>query len=52
MSKLTLVSMGTCSGDPIAVVHFGDVITVDSYYDAPTPQTGVMGIMHAYVAEG
>jgi hypothetical protein len=47
-----LTSMGTCSGDPLATVRFGDVLTVRSYYDSPAAQSGVMGIMHAYMAVG
>ncbi|WP_177328937.1 hypothetical protein [Amycolatopsis australiensis] len=47
-----LTSMGTCSGNPIATVHLGDLITVSSYYDSPAAQDGVMGIVHAYLAAG
>ncbi|MFC4908309.1 hypothetical protein [Actinomadura gamaensis] len=47
-----LVSMGVCAGDPIAAIRFGDRLTVHSYYDTDAPETGVMGIMHAYLAQG
>ncbi|HEU5025742.1 MAG TPA: hypothetical protein VFV01_12550 [Spirillospora sp.] len=48
----TIVKMGTCSGDPLATVRFGDRLTVTSYYDSPTARNDVMGIVHAYIAEG
>ncbi|QKG23233.1 hypothetical protein [Actinomadura verrucosospora] len=48
----TIVKMGTCSGDPLATVARGDRLTVTSYYDSPTAKNDVMGIVHAYIAEG
>jgi hypothetical protein len=48
----TIVAMGVCTGDPIATVRLGDRISVTSYYDSPTAQSGVMGIMHAYLTTG
>ncbi|MFD0690433.1 hypothetical protein [Actinomadura fibrosa] len=47
-----IVAMGTCSGDPLATIRAGDRLTVTSYYDAETARDDVMGIMHAYLAEG
>jgi hypothetical protein len=44
--------MGTCSGDPLATVARGDRLTVTSYYDSPAARNDVMGIVHAYIAEG
>lgn len=43
-------AMTVCRGDPIAVVHRGDLVRVSSVYDAPRPQGGVMGIQLVYVA--
>jgi hypothetical protein len=45
-----IMKMGTCVGDPVATIARGDRITVSSFYDSPTAQTGVMGIIHAYLA--
>lgn len=42
-------SMGTCVGDPVATIHKGDDLVLDSYYDSPMPDDTVMGIMLAYV---
>lgn len=47
-----VMKMGTCSGDPLATVRFGDRLTVTSYYDSPAARNDVMGIVHAYIAEG
>jgi hypothetical protein len=44
-----VVSMSTCTGDPLATVRKGDALTLDSYYDAPMREDGVMGIMIAYL---
>ncbi|GHF69595.1 hypothetical protein GCM10017566_49100 [Amycolatopsis bartoniae] len=46
----TIMSMGVCTGDPLAIVHAGDRLAVNSYYDSPTAQRDVMGIVHAYLA--
>ncbi|MCO5968644.1 hypothetical protein [Actinoallomurus soli] len=46
----TIMSMGVCTGDPLATVHAGDRLAVNSYYDSPTAQLNVMGIIHAYIA--
>ncbi|GAA2133677.1 hypothetical protein [Actinomadura napierensis] len=48
----TIVKMGTCAGDPLATIRHGDRLTVSSYYDSPTAKNDVMGIVHAYIAEG
>ncbi|MCK2217107.1 hypothetical protein MF672_025420 [Actinomadura sp. ATCC 31491] len=45
-----IVRMGVCAGDPVATIRPGDRVTVRSYYDSPAAQTGVMGIIHAYLA--
>lgn len=44
-----VVSMSTCSGDPLATVRKGDALTLDSYYESPMRDDSVMGIMIAYV---
>lgn len=44
-------SMTTCIWDRIGVVREGDVLAIDTYYDAPEPRDDVMGIMLAYVYE-
>jgi len=47
-----VTGMTKCVGsgdDPVAVIHTGDKIQMDSYYNAPTAQQGVMGIMIMYV---
>ncbi|MEO5876302.1 MAG: hypothetical protein ABIS86_21860 [Streptosporangiaceae bacterium] len=48
----TIVKMGTCAGDRLATVRRGDRVSVTSYYDSPTAQSDVMGIVHAYLAAG
>lgn len=44
--------MSGCTGDPLAVIHTGDTLRLDSYYNSPVAENGVMGIMIAYVDVG
>jgi len=44
--------MSGCTGDPLAVIHTGDNLRLDSYYNSPISENNVMGIMLAYVAVG
>jgi hypothetical protein len=44
-----LESMSTCTGDPLATVHEGDDLMIDSYYHSAMPDDTVMGIMIAYL---
>lgn len=47
----TIESMSTCIHDRIGTVRAGEVLSIDTYYDSPTAQDDVMGIMIAYVHE-
>ena len=44
--------MSGCTGDPLAVIHTGDTLRLDSYYSSPVAENNVMGIMMAYVDAG
>jgi hypothetical protein len=44
--------MSGCVGNPLAVIHTGDMLRLDSYYNSPIKENNVMGIMLAYVAVG
>jgi hypothetical protein len=44
--------MSGCIGNPVATIHAGDNLRLDSYYNSPVAENGVMGIMMAYVAVG
>ncbi len=46
--------MSTCSGDPLALLHRGDVVRIHSIYSSPIALDDVMGIMLGYIhpAEG
>ena len=41
--------MSTCTGDPLAVLHQGQKVTLHSEYNSIHPATDVMGIMLGYV---
>jgi hypothetical protein len=43
-------SMSGCSGTPVATIHTGDRLSLDSFYTSPIAENDVMGIMVAYVA--
>jgi hypothetical protein len=43
-------SMSGCVGTPVARIHAGDTLRLDSFYNSPMAEKGVMGIMVAYVA--
>jgi hypothetical protein len=45
----SIESMTTCIHDPVGIVHVGDVLALDTFYNSPTPKPDVMGIMIAYV---
>src|SRR5581483_1948192 len=44
-------SMTTCSWDRLGTVRKGEVLSIDTFYDPPAPQSDVMGIVLAYVYE-
>jgi hypothetical protein len=44
-------SMTTCIWDRLGTVKAGEVLSIDTYYDAPQPQSDVMGIVLAFVYE-
>lgn len=47
-----VTGMTKCIGsgaNPVAIIHKGDKIQLDSYYNAPKPEQGVMGIMIMYM---
>jgi hypothetical protein len=43
-------SMSGCTGTPVATIHTGDVLSLNSFYTSPIAENDVMGIMIAYVA--
>jgi hypothetical protein len=43
-------SMSGCTGTPVATIHTGDVLSLNSFYTSPIAEDDVMGIMVAYVA--
>jgi hypothetical protein len=43
------MSMGTCTGDPVATVSQGQVVRLHSIYNSPEPADDVMGIMLLYI---
>ena len=43
-------SMSGCTGTPVARIHAGDVLSLNSFYTSPIAENDVMGIMLAYVA--
>ena len=43
-------SMSGCTGTPVATIHAGDVLSLNSFYTSPIAESDVMGIMVAYVA--
>ncbi len=43
-------SMSGCTGTPVATIHTGDVLSLNSFYTSPIAENDVMGIMVAYVA--
>jgi len=49
MDPTMVMSMSTCSGDPLAVLHRGDVVRLHSMYNSPVAENNVMGIMLGYV---
>jgi hypothetical protein len=44
-----VMSMGTCTGDPIARVSWGQTVRLHSQYQSTHPADDVMGIMLAYI---
>jgi hypothetical protein len=49
MDPHVVMSMGTCTGDPLATVRQGQVVRLHSMYDSMEPADDVMGIMLLYV---
>jgi hypothetical protein len=49
MDAHVVVSMSTCTGDPVAVVGQGEVVRLHSMYQSTHPANDVMGIMLLYV---
>ena len=47
----SVTSMSTCSWDSLGVVHKGDRLRMTTFYDAPRPLHGVMGIVGLSVYE-
>jgi Stress up-regulated Nod 19 len=45
-------AMSGCVGEPLGRINGGDTLALNSVYDSPDAQDGVMGIMLAYVASG
>jgi hypothetical protein len=45
----SVLSMSTCTGDPLATIAYGDVIRLHSEYNSTHPAADVMGIMLGYV---
>ena len=44
-------SMTTCNWDRLGTVRRGETIAIDTFYDSPTAQSDVMGIVLAFVYE-
>jgi hypothetical protein len=44
-----VMSMGTCTGDPVATVHSGQTVRLHSEYNSTHAADDVMGIMLAYI---
>jgi hypothetical protein len=44
-----LLSMSTCTGDPLAVVTQGQTVLLHSMHDSPHAADDVMGIMLGYI---
>jgi hypothetical protein len=49
MDDHVVMSMSTCSGDPLATVRQGQTVRLHSMYDSPAPANDVMGIMLLYI---
>ena len=47
----SIESMTTCIWDRLGTVRAGEVLSIDTFYDPPEPQSDVMGIVLAYVYE-
>jgi Stress up-regulated Nod 19 len=45
----SVLSMSTCTGDPLAVVRTGQTVRLHSMYQSSHPADDVMGIMLAYI---
>jgi hypothetical protein len=45
----SVMAMSTCTGDPLAVLHWGEVVRLHSMYNSSHPADDVMGIMLGYV---
>jgi hypothetical protein len=45
----SVLSMSTCTGDPLAVVKQGETVRLHSMYQSSHPADDVMGIMLGYI---
>jgi len=45
----SVMSMSTCTGDPVATIRQGDLVRLHNMYQSSHPATDVMGIMLLYV---
>jgi len=45
----SVMSMSTCTGDPLSIVHQGQIVRLHSMYNSSHAATDVMGIMLLYV---
>jgi hypothetical protein len=49
MDVHSVLSMSTCTADPLAHVHQGQVVRLHSMYQSSHPADDVMGIMLTYI---
>ncbi len=49
MDPTMVMEMSTCTGNPIATLHQGDLVRLHSMYDSPVAENDVMGIMLGYI---
>jgi hypothetical protein len=49
MDVHSVLSMSTCTGDPLAVVRQGEIVRLHSMYNSTHPADDVMGIMLGYI---
>jgi hypothetical protein len=49
MDAHSIMSMSTCTGDPLAALRSGETVRLHSIYDSPHAADDVMGIMLGYI---
>jgi Stress up-regulated Nod 19 len=49
MDVHSVLSMSTCTGDPLATIRQGDIVRLHSEYNSTHPADDVMGIMLGYI---